>query len=245
MDTITPTIPTTPTSALEPVREYLRRLRLALLHPTRFFHEEFPSLSTSEALAFGVVSAWLASVVAFFLQTFNLFLMSQVFDRWMQRLMAAEESMGMAGISGSSFLWSAGILVLGPFLYVLRILVSSISVFAFCRLFIEDDAGAPEAVGFATVLRIEASAASAHWYQVVPFFGPLLAFVAGVVISVTGVRERFRVSTRRAAMAVLAPYFLMVLLASFLLLLVAIAIFQLPLSEMLESSLSSPRPWAP
>ena len=52
-----------------------------------------------------------------------------------------------------------------------------------------------------------------EWYSLIPVFGSLLAFLARVILAITGVRERFGVSTRRAAAVVLAPYALALFLA--------------------------------
>lgn len=220
--------------AARPIRTYLRRLKLAILHPTRFFREEFPALNSSEALAFGLCSAWAAAAVAFLFETANAFLLTRLFDRWVQRLLASDEAFGFLALSADSFLWNAGFLVLTPFLFLGRIFFSSLVVYTFARLFIEDSPESPEPVNFTTVLRISAVANAGQWFRLVPFFGGFMAFVAGLVLTLAGVRERFRVSNRRASLVVLAPYLLVGLMAFFLLALFALVLFQLPFHELLE-----------
>lgn len=229
MDT---TIPTATTTIERPVRLYLERVNRALFSPARFYREDFPSFSTSEALAFGIVSAWLAAALAFALETLGSLFMSRLFESWVQRMMATETGFSFLGLTGVSFLWTAGLLLLGPFIFLIRIFFGSLMVYAFARLLIEDEPGAPEAVTFSSAMRIQATAFCGQWYSVVPFFGPLLAFIAGTILLITGVRERYRVSGRRAAVVVLAPYFFLALGALLLTLLLVFAFFQLPFEEL-------------
>jgi hypothetical protein len=226
------TIPATTTSAF--LRALLGRCQRALFEPARFFRHDLPQMSLSDALAFGIGNAWAAATVAFFVQTFNTLLVGQLLERWMQRLVASEEGFELWGLSANSFLYSSGALLLGPFLFLLRACFVSVWLYLFARLLIEDRPGAPEPVTFKGALRVQAAVLTAQWFSVVPVFGGFLAFVVSLILTVTGVRERFGVSTRRALAVVLAPYFLFFVL---LILLAAMLIFgltQVPWEEMLQ-----------
>ena len=62
----------------------------------------------------------------------------------------------------------------------------------------------------------------------------MLSLIVSFVLTVTGVRERFGVSTRRAFAVVMAPYFILFFLA---LLLVAALLFgatQIPLEDLFD-----------
>ena len=70
-------------------------------------------------------------------------------------------------------------------------------------------------------------------FSVVPFFGGLLAWLANLALVTAGLRERFRVSNRRAAAVVLAPYILLFFLGFLVLILAVFALTQLPFQDMI------------
>lgn len=233
MDTVT-TITGTNAPSL---RELAARVLRVLFEPARFFRHDLPSYSLSEALAFGIGNAWLASAFAFFFQTINTLILTSILDRWMQRLVASEEGFLVWGLSPNSFLWASGLLLLAPFLLVLRSLFASVGLYLFSRLLIEDRPGAPEPVTFRGAYRIQAVSLLGQWFSVVPVFGSLLSLLVSLILVVTGVRERFQVSTRRAAAVVLAPYALLALLALLVLLLMLVLLAQVSLEEALGLAL--------
>lgn len=216
------------------LKALLRKSGRVLMEPSRFFRVEFPAMDTTSLLAFGIGNAWAASIAAFFVQTLNTLLLSQLLDRWMRRLIASEEGFSVWGLSANGFLLTSGVTLLGPFLYLLQAVLGGFGLFLFARLLIEDLPGAPEPVTYTASLRIRAATLVAEWYTLIPVFGGLLAFVAHLVLAVTGVRERFGVSTRRATAVVLAPYVLMLVAVLVLGALAMVAISQLPLQELMD-----------
>lgn len=216
------------------IRSLLSRSFRPLLEPTRFFRTEFPQMSFTEALTFGISNAWVAAVLAFFVQTFNSLVLSQLLDRWMQRLVASEEGFAVWGLSAKSFLVTAGLLLLAPFFLLLRTYVQGGLLYLFSRLLIEDHSSAPERVTYQGTVKIQAATLVARWFMLVPIFGWIISFIAGLVLSVAGVRERFGVSNRRAMAVVLAPYILLCIAIFFLVLIAIFAFSQLPLEELLD-----------
>ena len=89
-------------------------------------------------------------------------------------------------------------------------------------------------MSFSVVARIQASSLVSQWFLVVPFFGAFIAFLVHLALLVTGVRERLQVSTRRAAVVVVAPYFLLFLAAVALSVLVLIGLAQIPFQDLLD-----------
>lgn len=219
------------------LRSLARRSLRVLLEPARFFRVDFTRMPGSSLLAFGVGNAWAASAVAFCVQTFNSLLVARLLDRWMQRLIPSEDGFTVFGASASQFLYSAGSILLGPFLYLLQVGLGGFAIFVFSRLLIDDRAEAPEPVTFGTSARIRATALVAEWYTLVPVFGGVLAFFATLVLTITGVRERYGVSTRRAVAVVLAPYVLMLVMASLLAALFVLALSQMPAQDLLDLDL--------
>lgn len=229
MDT---TIPTSTSEYTErPVQTYLQRVKILLFSPGRFFREEFPSFSLSDSLAFGLVSGWISAGLAFAVETLNSLLLVSLFESWVQKIFASEETFSLLGLSGSSFIWSAGFLMVFPFLALLRVLLGSVVVYLFARLLIDNDG---EPVTFRTVLSLRACAFGGQWFSIVPIFGTPLAFIANTVLLTAGLRERFRVSNRRAAAVVLAPYFFLFLASMLFMMLMIFAFSQLPFGELFD-----------
>jgi hypothetical protein len=221
-------------SEKNPVRIFFELSGKILFEPSRFFREDLGGMSLSDSATFGLIGAWVATMISFLWETVNSLVLAGIFEKWVQRLLSSDESFALLSASGESFLWSAGILLLVPFLLLLRIAFTSIAMFVFAKLLIADDRGAPDNVTYKNVLRIQGASLSAKWFLVVPFFGGLLSYFAFLIFTVTGIRERFSVSTRRAAAVVLAPY-LVLLAMVFMLVLVGIYAFsQLPFQEMME-----------
>jgi hypothetical protein len=214
------------------LRATLRKSARALTQPSRFFRQDLPAMDTPSALAFGIGNAWAASALSFFVQTLNSLLVARLLDRWMQRLVSSEQGFDVWSLSGRGFLYAAGALLLGPFLFLLQAVFFGGWLYLFARLLIEDRPGAPEPVTYQGALRIQASTLVSHWFSIVPVFGGLLAFLAGLVLSVTGVRERFGVSTRRASAVVIAPYLLTAVGVLVLGALFLVALSQLPFQDL-------------
>jgi hypothetical protein len=223
------------TGAENPLRTWARRSARVLMEPARFFRVDYPALDTPTIVALGVGNAWLASVAAFFVQTINSFLVAHFLDRWMQRIVASEDGLSVWGLSPKGFLFTSGVTLLGPFFFVFEALLGAFGLYLFSRLLIEDRDGAPEPVTYTAALRIRSTALVAEWYSLVPVFGGVLSAVATLVLLVTGVRERFGVSTRRASAVVLAPYFLALVVVLFFAAFTMLLLTQVPLQDLLDT----------
>lgn len=221
------------TNTKGPVREFISRTGRALLDPVRFYREDFPRLDAAEALSFGLVGAWIASLLSFFWSTINSYLIVRIFERWVQRMLASDDSFALLGTKPDSFLWAAGALLLTPFLLLGRAFLSAVMLYLFSRLLVGEDQRGAEPVSFPAALKIQGVALTGQWFTVVPFFGGFIALIVGFVLTVTGVRERFGTSTRRAVAVVFAPYALLFIGLLAILALMGLAIFQLPLDEIL------------
>jgi hypothetical protein len=211
----------------------LRKVGRALTAPSRFFRFDYPRSTTAGMLTFGIANAWAAAVFAFFLTTVNSLLVSSLLDNWAQRLVSSEDSFVVWDISAHAFLWQAGLLLLTPFFLLAQVVFCAVWTYLFARLLIDDHPGAPEPVTYAAALRIQAAALVGDWYSFVPLFGGFLAFIVGLSLTVTGVRERFGVSTRRAVAVVVLPYFVMAALLVVVLMLGILMIAQLPFQDLI------------
>ena len=217
------------------IRDFVRRSFRLFLDPVGFFREEFIHLDAAGALAFGLTNGWLAAVAAFFVQTFNLLFFSHLMDRWAQRMLFTTDEAGLFFLPDEKqFMWSAGLLVLAPFLLLFRALLATLTAFVFARLLVTDtEREGADPVTFVNLLRIQAVSGAGRWFRVVPVFGGILSFFVVIVLAVTGIRERFGLSTRRSVAIVLAPYVLLLLAAALLMILFLFALTQFPFQEFL------------
>lgn len=235
MDTLIEVDPETGAlSEKNPIRVFLDRSGKILFEPSKFFREDLSQMGLNETATFGLVSAWLATLVSFLWETVNALVLAGIFEKWVQRLLSSDESFSLLSSSGESFLWSAGLLLLLPFMLLARIVFTSFAMLIFAKLLISEDTNALDEVNYKNVLRIQAASLSSKWFLVVPFFGGLLSYIAYLIFAVTGIRERFGVSTRRAASVVLAPYLVVCLMLLVFILLGIYAVSQLPFEEMLQ-----------
>jgi hypothetical protein len=230
MDTTIPLPTTTITPPEGPLRAYFRTLFRVLLSPSLYFREDISRLQLRQTLTFGLVSAWLASGFAFFFETVNSLLLARVFEDFLYQMVETEY---LLGPSRDSFLWSAGLLLLAPFFFLLKVFLGSSVLYLFLRLLADDTPASREPITLSGVMRIHSSALASRWFLVVPLLGGLIAFFVNLILLVTGIRERFQLSTRRAALVVLAPYLLMALAAVFLLIVGAVIITQIPFADLL------------
>jgi hypothetical protein len=222
------------TEAPGPLRAYFRRLSRLFFEPGRFFREDLIHFSVSEALAFGIVSAWVASVIAFFFQTLNGFLLRGLFESWVQRVLSTEQGLAIFQPSEQDFIWTAGFLLLDPFFSLLRILLAALVLFTFARILIDENRDNVYALSFSNVLKIQAVSLAAQWFAVVPFFGGVLGFLVNLILLVTGVRECFRVSNRRSIAVVLAPYLILLFVTLLGLAFLVLSLAALPFEEILS-----------
>jgi hypothetical protein len=152
----------------------------------------------------------------------------------MQHLLSSEDGFAVWNLTGSEFLYSSGLTLLGPFLFLLQITIGGFVLFLFARLLIDDREAAAESVTFTGILKIQSASLVSEWYTLVPIFGGLLAFIARIILLVTGVRERYSVSTRRATAVVLAPYVLVVVGLGCLVAISLLVLTQIPLQDLIN-----------
>ena len=123
------------------LRTQIRRIWGVLTQPSFFFRQDFPTLGTSSLLTFGIANAWAASALSFFVQTMNSLLLSQLLDRWMRGLIPAEQAFSVWELSGKSFLYTAGALLLAPFLFLFQTFIFGSWLYFFSRLLIDPNRG--------------------------------------------------------------------------------------------------------
>lgn len=105
-----------------------------------------------------------------------------------------------------SWFWSAGPVIIDPFLTLLQLSVTALFVYAGARLLVSPGKrGAPQEIGYATALRIVCFGSAPALLAAIPFAGPALAFLGITWVTIIGARTVYRVSTARATVIALFP----------------------------------------
>ncbi len=233
MDTTTTTdIPTK-----GPIKSFLEACGQALLEPGKFFRERFSHWTLGQSLSFGVVSFWLASLVAFLWSSVNFIFLSAFFERWMQSVFFEDESFALFHEGPQRFLLRAGMLTLLPVFTVFSALFASLVLYFFARFLTGRGQEDSSHVNYLACIRIFAFALLGTWFLVVPIFGGLLAYLAFVIFAAVATRESFHVSSRRAALIVLMPQFMLFFVLSLLFTMMFVLLFSLPMGiELLDQA---------
>lgn len=207
-------------------QRYFRLCKSVLLEPTDFFRNKYPKLDVEEALTFGLVTLWLSAFVSFIWDAMNQVFMAHFLESWMQEVLIQDESTSFFDYDGKSFLFSAGSLLLNPFLSLIGLGISAFFLFVLGKVFITDRRA--EDVNMRSVLKVLAVASTGAWFGVVPFFGGILSYLVVSLLTVIGMRESFHISTRRSAVIVFLPQALLALFIMIALLFFAVLIFSIP-----------------
>jgi hypothetical protein len=140
---------------------------------------------------FAIIAGWVGSAAGVFWQTM------------LSSMMESMRSMAGQGAPDTrflgSFLFGPITLVLAPLLIAAVVLVSSLVAHLFLMLF-----GAGKS-GFVATLRILCYAQAAMFLEVIPGCGGLAATIVSLMFTIIGVSAVHKVSTGRAAAAVLLP----------------------------------------
>lgn len=216
------------------IRKFFGLTGRILMEPSKFFRQDLNLLSWSEAMTFGIVGAWISTLIAFVWETLNSLFLIHFFEKWVQTFFASEEAISLFGEGANGFLWSAGLLLLTPFLLLLRLFFSSLAVYFFAKLLIEPNERALEQPSLPGIIRIFGVSLAGSWFCVVPILGAPISFVARMVLAVTGIRERYGISTRRSMAVVFGPYLFFVAMLFLFLLVALLFLSQMPLQELLD-----------
>lgn len=223
------------------VRSYFAYCRHLLLDPRDFFRREFANWTLTEALAFGLVSAWLSTLCVFIMQSITGMAAQELFANWFEHLLLGEAAEVEAEATVRRFLSQAGWVVASPFVHLWYMASIAWLLYMFARLMIpESGKGA-----FRTMLKILGIAATGLWFSVIPIFGGIIAYVITLALAVVGVSEVYAVSTRRSLMVVVFPQMLLALifliLISVLFLLIAVSLGAV-MAQLMEQQMSMPLP---
>lgn len=212
-----------------PFKEYMDRVGSLLLDPKKFFREDYIHFKCSDAVAFGLIAAWISAFISFLWSTLSAVLLSSLFEKFIY--LPAEEGVALLGADDRSFLFSAGLILLSPFLFLFQLVFSSLAIYFFTKLFTGKSSRTE--ISYLNIMSILGVSMNGAWFGVIPIFGGILSFFATMILTITGLRECFGISTRRAVAIVLAPYLVLLFMLLFFGLAFLFMLTQIPYQDLI------------
>lgn len=186
----------------DPVDSFLATVREIVTQPAGFFR----GLTLRDALSNPIVFAMICAFIGAFLGGII-------------AILAAVVGLGEQGLGGAIGGFIGGI-ILGPILMPVALFIGAGISHLFVMLFVR-----PRNSGFWATFRVVSYVSVTSLVSWVPIIGGLVALVWGVVLSILGIREVHGTTTGRAALVVLVPVAIVVLLLALVAASVLIAVF--------------------
>ena len=197
------------------VDSFVPRFKAVLTKPAEFFSAPTPGEAPSHPYLFAILCY---SVGGLFQVAYNLVFQRTFFDSLENINVGLMSSLGLESVMamdpGQTFL-QAGLLM--PLQAVFMLFFTASVVHLFLLIF-----GRPTLGYFGTV-RVTAYSNATHLLLVVPFLGAIVSFFWQAVILIIGLSRTHRMTSSRAAAAVLLPFGLLILLG------IILAVTMLPL----------------
>ncbi len=201
------------------LKNYFSDLFRIILKPSLFFRNMPVQGGMGQPLVFALVTHWLGEAVGFLWRT----LLGETTRSWhpffhpfLQKWTQFSGDLGGIDNPGRGtqlfqlkdrlFEWwaGAGPVIADPFFTLASILMISFLLFVGVRIFISPKA-TPDPFSYETALRVICFAMSPSILAALPFVGNFVASGYTLAVTVIGVREVYRISTRRALVIALFP----------------------------------------
>ena len=215
----------TPVPVGEPnfVVAYFRDVWMVLTRPSDFFARLPLSGGVSAPLAFALVTHWLGEAVAFLwralISGYFAGFTAGLFHRFADMAGDISSDVDSPGRNASQFVamgerfkewfFGAGPVIADPFLTLIKICFMSFFVFIGARLLVPASRRAEREVTYESALRIICYGMAPSILAALPIFGTPLAYVYGVVVTIIGASEAYRISRLRALAVSLFPQLLL------------------------------------
>lgn len=177
----------------DPVNSFIATAREIVTRPVAFFRGVTLRDRLRDPIAFAMICAFIGAFLGGFLGIF-----------------AAVVGIGDRGIGGALGGFVAGI-ILAPLLTPVGLLIGAGISHLFVMLFVR-----PSNAGYWATFRVFCYVTATSLVSWVPIIGGLVAGVWGIVLSIFGIREMHSTTTGRAALVVLIPIAIVVLLVGFI-----------------------------
>jgi hypothetical protein len=186
----------------DPVQSFVGTVRDLVTHPVGFFRGIARRGDYVNPLIFALISTVISAAIGGFLG-----------------ILYATVGIGDGGVGGAIGAFVAS-MFFTPIIFAIALFVGAGILHLLVTLIIK-----PADTGFEATFRVVSYANVAELVSWVPVLGPLVAFVASIVLAIIGVREVHETTTGKAALVVLIPAAVALLIALFLVVVVGAALF--------------------
>lgn len=186
----------------DPVQSFIATARAVLLQPVDFFRGVTLRDSPINPIVFAVICATIGAVLTAIIS-----------------VLAAIFGLGQQGVGGAIG-GLVGAVIITPILTPVGLFIGAGISHLFVMLFVR-----PANSGFWATFRVVSYASATSLISWIPIIGGLVAAVWLIVLSIFGIREMHSTTTGRAALVVLVPVAIVILLLSIVAASVLVAIF--------------------
>lgn len=186
----------------DPVQSFLGTVRELVTHPVSFFRGIARRGDFVNPSIFALICAMIATVISEFLG-----------------ILYATVGIGDSGVGGAIGAFVAS-MFFTPIIFLIALFVGAGILHLMVVLIVK-----PANSGFEATFRVVSYTNVTGLVSWVPVLGPIVALVASIILSIVGVREVHETTTGKAALVVLIPAAVGLLIALFLIALVGVALF--------------------
>ena len=186
----------------DPVQSFVGAVRDMVTHPVGFFRGIARRGDFVNPLIFALICAVISAAIGGFLG-----------------ILYATVGIGDGGVGGAIGAFVAS-MFFTPIIAAIALFIGAGILHLLVALIVK-----PANTGFEATFRVVSYTSVAQLVGWVPVLGPLVAFVASIALSVIGVREVHETTTGKAALVVLIPAAVALLVALFLIAVVGAALF--------------------
>lgn len=202
------------------ISRYLTTLRSVLTKPVDFFRSMPIEGGLGGPLAFALITHWIGSALSFMTGGALSSRMDRYVSgfRWVFQGISGDQIDRLSRSSNyqalqerlSNWMFSAGRVIVDPFLTLAFLLFTAAFVYLGARIFVTPSregelSGGPRAITFESAARVVAYASAPAILDAIPYAGGALASLLTLVFMVIGARETYRIGTGRAILVGLFP----------------------------------------
>ena len=197
------------------IQLYWNTVKKVFAHPRAFFQHLPSQGGISTPLAYALVTHWIGTGVSY-LWTLRLQL---AHSSWLEELLSEiSEEIHYSGKSAlvgqaqqffSTWISSLGMVILDPFLILIKILVTSLFVFIAARILVTPGRGdRPQVIQYKAAVQVISYGLTPSLLMGIPWIGSSIAMIYTFFLTIIGIRSYYRVSTLRGIVIYLFPYFI-------------------------------------
>jgi hypothetical protein len=219
-------------SPIEVVKNYFSDLWKILAHPKLFFRHMPLKGGITHPLAFALVTHWIGSSFNFVWRLWYGNTLQRSIQNWLQMTNGTTRHFGDLESSARDkiveWIFGVGPVVIDPFFTLVSILFTSFFVFLGARILVSPGKnGHPDEITYESAVRIICFGTAPAILSFFPFVGPFVSSFYGIVITIIGAKEAYRIGSGRAIVVALFPKFLFLGIMTTVIAMIVFAAFKL------------------